>query len=144
MIFGNGEQSRDFTYVANAVEASMLAIDAPEAPGRVYNVGCGERVSINQLLTEVRALLGSDHVEPVHLPPRPADMEHTLADMAQDTATLEWTSQISADLARAVTGRLLEPCGLKLGDVAALLHANLFKPVLMMKERRPAIRTLQG
>ncbi len=56
--------------------------------------------------------------------------------IAQDTASLEWTSQISADLARAVTGALLAPHGLKLGDVAALLHANLFKPVLMMKERQ--------
>jgi 3-oxoacyl-[acyl-carrier-protein] synthase-3 len=56
--------------------------------------------------------------------------------VAQQTAELEWTSQISADLARAVTGALLAPHGLKLGDVAALLHANLFKPVLMMKERQ--------
>ncbi len=56
--------------------------------------------------------------------------------IAQDTASLEWTSQISADLARAVTGALLAPHGLKLGDVAALLHANLFKPLLMMKERQ--------
>jgi 3-oxoacyl-[acyl-carrier-protein] synthase-3 len=55
---------------------------------------------------------------------------------AQATAELEWTSQISADLARQVTAALLEPPGLKLGDIAALMHANLFKPVLMMKERQ--------
>ena len=55
---------------------------------------------------------------------------------AQRTAELEWTSQISADLARQVTGALLDPRGLKLGDIAALLHANLFKPVVMMKERQ--------
>jgi 3-oxoacyl-[acyl-carrier-protein] synthase-3 len=55
---------------------------------------------------------------------------------AQHTADLEWSSQISADLARQVTGALLDLLGAKLGDVAALMHANLFKPVVMMKERQ--------
>ena len=55
---------------------------------------------------------------------------------AQDTATLKWTSQISADLARSVNDRLLTPHGLKPGDIAALMHANLFKPLVVMKERQ--------
>jgi 3-oxoacyl-[acyl-carrier-protein] synthase-3 len=55
---------------------------------------------------------------------------------AQDTATLEWTNQISSDLARQVNDALLAPAGLKLGDIAALMHANLFKPLLVMKERQ--------
>jgi len=55
---------------------------------------------------------------------------------AQETATLDWTSQISSDLARAVNDRLLTPHGLKLGDIAALMHANLFKPLVVMKERQ--------
>ncbi len=55
---------------------------------------------------------------------------------AQDTATLEWTNQISSDLARAVTGQLLALAGLKLGDLAALLHANLYTPLVVMKERQ--------
>jgi 3-oxoacyl-[acyl-carrier-protein] synthase-3 len=55
---------------------------------------------------------------------------------AQDAATLEWTSQISSDLARQVTDQLVEPHGLKLGDIAALMHANLFKPLVVMKERQ--------
>lgn len=55
---------------------------------------------------------------------------------AQDTAALEWTSQISSDLAREVNDQLLGPPGLKLGDIAALLHANLFKPLVVMKERQ--------
>jgi 3-oxoacyl-[acyl-carrier-protein] synthase-3 len=56
--------------------------------------------------------------------------------VAQDTASLEWTREISSDLARRVTVELLDPHGLKLGDVAALAHANLFTPVVMMKERQ--------
>jgi 3-oxoacyl-[acyl-carrier-protein] synthase-3 len=55
---------------------------------------------------------------------------------AQDAATLDWTNQISSDLAREVNDRLLTPHGLKLGDIAALLHANLFKPLVVMKERQ--------
>jgi 3-oxoacyl-[acyl-carrier-protein] synthase III len=55
---------------------------------------------------------------------------------AQRTADLEWTSQISADLAREVNDALLGPPGLKMGDIPALMHANLFKPVVMMKERQ--------
>ena len=55
---------------------------------------------------------------------------------AQETATLEWTSQISADLAKEVNEQLLGAAGLKLGDVTALAHANLFTPLLVMKERQ--------
>jgi 3-oxoacyl-[acyl-carrier-protein] synthase-3 len=55
---------------------------------------------------------------------------------AQDIATLEWTSQISADLAREVNERLLGPLGCKLGDIAALAHANIYKPLVVMKERQ--------
>lgn len=55
---------------------------------------------------------------------------------AQDTATLEWSNEISSDLAREVTGRLLAPHGLKVGDLAVLAHANLFKPLVVMKERQ--------
>ena len=55
---------------------------------------------------------------------------------AQDTATLEWTKEISSDLAREVNDRLLTPHGLKLGDIAGLMHANLFKPLVVMKERQ--------
>jgi 3-oxoacyl-[acyl-carrier-protein] synthase-3 len=59
---------------------------------------------------------------------------------AQDTATLEWTSQISSDLARSVNQQLLAPAGLGLGDIAALLHVNLFRPLLVMKERQAGFR----
>jgi 3-oxoacyl-[acyl-carrier-protein] synthase-3 len=59
---------------------------------------------------------------------------------AQETATLDWTSQISSDLARQVNKQLLAQAGLELGDVAALLHVNLFRPLLVMKERQAGFR----
>lgn len=54
---------------------------------------------------------------------------------AQDVGSLDWTSEISADLAGRVNDRLLEPVGMKLGDVAGLMHSNIFKPLVVMKER---------
>jgi len=62
---------------------------------------------------------------------------------AQDTATLEWTKEISSDLAREVNDRLLTPHGLKLGDIAGLMHANLFKPLVVMKERQAGFSAQQ-
>ncbi len=63
--------------------------------------------------------------------------------IAQETAALEWTNQISSDLARLVNERLLAEPGLKLGDIAALLHANLFTPLVVMKERQAGFSTSQ-
>jgi nucleoside-diphosphate-sugar epimerase len=82
VIYGDGEQSRDFTYVANVVRANILAMDAAGAAGRVYNVACGERVTLNRLADELRDLLGSD-VQPVYAPQRPADIKHSLADLSR-------------------------------------------------------------
>jgi UDP-glucose 4-epimerase len=82
VIFGDGEQSRDFTYVANVVEANLLAVDAPDVAGRIYNVACGERITVNRLVAELRDLLRSD-VEPVYAAPRAGDIPHSLADLAR-------------------------------------------------------------
>jgi 3-oxoacyl-[acyl-carrier-protein] synthase-3 len=69
-------------------------------------------------------------------PGGPACFELLGCATAQDTATLEWSNQISSDLARAVNEQLLAGTGLRLADVAALLHANLFTPLVVMKERQ--------
>ena len=80
VIFGDGEQSRDFTYVSNVVDANLLAIDAPGVAGQVFNVACGRRVTLNHLVGELRELLGAD-VEPVYAEPRAGDIKHSLADL---------------------------------------------------------------
>ncbi len=81
MIFGDGEQSRDFTYVANVIHANLLAMDTPGIAGNVYNVACGERVTVNRLVNELRDVLGVD-VEPVYASRRPGEVEHSLADLS--------------------------------------------------------------
>jgi 3-oxoacyl-[acyl-carrier-protein] synthase-3 len=62
---------------------------------------------------------------------------------AQDTATLDWANEISSDLARVVNDKLLAPAGMKIGDVAALMHNNLFKPLIVMKERQAGFSPAQ-
>jgi nucleoside-diphosphate-sugar epimerase len=60
VIYGDGEQSRDFTFVENVVEANLLATNADGAAGDVFNIACGERISVNQLVDELRSITGQD------------------------------------------------------------------------------------
>ncbi len=76
-------------------------------------------------------------------PGKTASFEVLGCATAQDKATLEWTSQISSDLARDVNDRLLTAAGLELGDLAALLHANLYTPLVVMKERQAGFSASQ-
>jgi nucleoside-diphosphate-sugar epimerase len=94
VIFGDGEQSRDFTYVANVVDANLLAMDAPRAAGGVFNVACGERVTLNLLVSELRDLINPD-VEPVYAAPRAGDIRHSLADLSRARAELSYEPSIT-------------------------------------------------
>ena len=86
-IHGDGLQARDFTYVENVVHANLLAASTEAAAGEVFNVGCGERTTIVELLDAIQDVAGS-RVEPVHLPPRVADIRHSMADIAKARAVL--------------------------------------------------------
>lgn len=92
-VFGDGEQSRDFTYVDNVVDANLLAMDAASAAGKVYNVGCGERVTLNRLVTELNRLTDSRR-EPVYGTPRPGEVRHSLADIAAARAELAYEPRV--------------------------------------------------
>jgi nucleoside-diphosphate-sugar epimerase len=88
-IFGDGEQSRDFTYVANAVHANLLAARRDGAiGGEVINVGTGGRISVNQLARQMAEALGRPDLLPLHLPERAGDLKHSFADMARATSLL--------------------------------------------------------
>lgn len=81
-IHGDGETSRDFTYVDNVVAANLLACEAPkEAAGRVMNIACGERITLNELARVVREAVGRGQ-PPSHGPERPGDVRHSLADIS--------------------------------------------------------------
>ncbi|GAB4343715.1 MAG: SDR family oxidoreductase [Candidatus Abyssubacteria bacterium] len=82
-VHGDGEQSRDFCYVDNAVSANVLACRAPASrvAGKVFNVACGERYTINELVSKLNALMGKD-IAPVYMPPRSGDVRDSLADIS--------------------------------------------------------------
>jgi nucleoside-diphosphate-sugar epimerase len=108
-IYGDGEQSRDFTYVANVVNANVLAMDAPAAAGGVYNIACGERVTLNDLVAELQSLLGTA-IEPVYTKARVADVRHSLADISRAWVDLgyEPTVRLREGLERTIQHFQLE------------------------------------
>ena len=79
-IYGDGEQSRDFTYGEHVVHANILAATAEEAPGWVVNIGCGTRMTLNKLASVIAELLGTD-LPPAYADPRPGDVLHSHADL---------------------------------------------------------------
>ena len=92
-IFGDGEQTRDFTYVDNAVEATLRAADAEGASGRIFNVACGERISLNQIVEELSGLVDQP-LDPVHLEDRAGDVRHSLADIGSAREVLGYEPQV--------------------------------------------------
>jgi UDP-glucose 4-epimerase len=92
-VFGDGEQSRDFTYVEDVVEANVLAMEADGVAGQVLNIACGERTTVNRLLEVLGEVLEAA-AEPVNAPPRPGEVRHSLADIGRARAVLGWKPQV--------------------------------------------------
>jgi len=102
-IHGDGEQTRDFTYVTNVVDGVLRACDAPGASGEVINVATGGRISLNHLFRSVRDLMGAT-VEPVYAAARPGDVRDSQADIQKAEALLGYQPTVSfeAGLARTI------------------------------------------
>ncbi len=81
VIYGDGEQSRDFTYIDNAVQANILAAETAVS-GEAFNVGSGDRVTINELIDQLNDLLRTER-DPIYDDPRPGDVRHSLADISK-------------------------------------------------------------
>jgi nucleoside-diphosphate-sugar epimerase len=88
-IYGDGNQTRDFTYVANVVDGVLRASQSPKASGHVINVATGGRVSLNQLFQALRELIGSS-VEPVYAEPRAGDVRDSQADISRARELLDY------------------------------------------------------
>ena len=93
-VFGDGEQTSDFTYVENAVQANLLACEAPNASGKVFNVGVGGRVSLNEVLRELRKITGKA-LEAKYEPPRDGDIRDSQADISRAREFLGYEPQVS-------------------------------------------------
>jgi nucleoside-diphosphate-sugar epimerase len=106
-IFGDGEQTRDFTFVTNVVQANLQALTcAPAACGKAYNIACGQATSLNELFRLLRDAAGEEArgIEPTYEPPQKGDVRHSLASIAAARAHLgyEPAVELAEGLARTV------------------------------------------
>lgn len=80
-VYGDGEQTRDFTFIENVVRANLAAAQAPKVDGEVINIACGEHVTVNAICSEINRLLGKS-VKANYVPPRAGDIKHSWADIS--------------------------------------------------------------
>jgi UDP-glucose 4-epimerase len=121
IIYGDGSQSRDFTYVENAVQAALAAALSPHAAGNVYNIGTGVTTTILDLVGHLNDLLGRK-IEPFHKPARPGDVRNSQADIWAARRDLDYEPSVSLVDGLRMTVRILsipERAGMKRGHPAA-------------------------
>jgi len=95
-IYGDGEQSRDFTYIENVVRANLLAARAEGAAGEMMNFACGERYTLNEILEKLQEIMKTD-IKPIFADPRPGDVKHSLADTRKSRELLGYTPHVSLE-----------------------------------------------
>lgn len=102
IIYGDGEQTRDFTFVKNVVHGNLLAAEVPLASGRVFNIADGRRISLRQLIASLARALGCE-VQPEFQPPRVGDVRDSLADINQARRILGYEPSIDFDAGLAMS-----------------------------------------
>jgi nucleoside-diphosphate-sugar epimerase len=96
IVFGDGEQTRDFTYIDNVVDANLLAAAAKKTCGEVINCACGDSVTVNHVIAKINELLGMD-VAPTYTDPRPGDVRDSLADISLAKKLIGYEPQVDFD-----------------------------------------------
>ena len=96
IIYGDGEQSRDFTYIENVVAANLAAAVAPNAAGETINIACGLRITVNELARKIGALLGKA-AQPHYEAGRAGDVKHSLADISKAAQLLNYANLVDID-----------------------------------------------
>jgi len=93
-IYGDGTQSRDFTYVDNVVDANLLAARAKQTKGEVINIACGQAVTVNEIIGMINELCDKN-IRPIYTAPRPGDVKHSLADISLAKKLIAFTPKVS-------------------------------------------------
>jgi nucleoside-diphosphate-sugar epimerase len=93
-VYGDGEQTRDFTFVANVVEANWKAATHPKAVGEAFNIGCGNKTSLNELIDHLNAIMGKG-IKPNYEPARQGDVRHSVADISKSEKIMDYVPPIS-------------------------------------------------
>lgn len=97
VIYGDGEQSRDFTYIANVIDANLRAAQSHAAAGKVINIGNGKSVTINELLNTLKKLCGQPEAAAEYAPERSGDIRHSLADLSQAAELLGYAPKVGLE-----------------------------------------------
>jgi len=95
IIYGDGEQTRDFVYIQNVIEANMLALKSKNAAGEVFNIGTGTNVSVNQLAVLLKGMMNRKNMKNVYADPRPTDIRHGYADISKAKKILGYNPKFS-------------------------------------------------
>jgi UDP-glucose 4-epimerase len=95
IIFGDGEQTRDFVYIQDIVEANVLALKCEEVAGEIFNIGTGAATTINQLASVLLEITNKTHLEITHSKPRKGDIMHSVADISKARKKLGYSPKIS-------------------------------------------------
>lgn len=93
-VYGDGEQSRDFTFVKNVVNANIAASERQGISGSLINVACGMRITLNELINELNVILGTN-LQPIYFEPRAGDIKHSLADIKRANKLLDYSPEVS-------------------------------------------------
>jgi nucleoside-diphosphate-sugar epimerase len=94
IIFGDGEQTRDFVYVGDAAEATLLALNRDGVAGNVFNIGTGKVVTINQLCKIFLELAGKEHLKPIFMDAKPSEVRNSQADIKRATKLLGYRHKV--------------------------------------------------
>ncbi len=92
-VYGDGEQSRDFTFIENVVEANILSCKNDRASGKIFNIACGNRYTINKLIAEISAITGIN-ANPVFIESRRGDIKHSLADISSAREAINYKPKV--------------------------------------------------
>ena len=95
IIYGDGEQTRDFVYIQDVVEANMLALNTKNAAGEVFNIGTGTNISVNQVAEILKDIMNRKDLKNVHADPRPTDIRHGYADISKAKRMLGFQPKVS-------------------------------------------------
>lgn len=123
-IFGDGEQTRDFTYISDVVAGIEAALKAPALKGAALNISGGRTVTVNELVRSLLRICGREDLRPVHLPAQPGDVDHTWGDPSSAEELLGWQARVGieeglrkyVDWYRSNGERATELCGAERGE----------------------------
>ena len=96
IVYGDGEQTRDFTFVSNVVDANWKAATSPNVAGQAFNIGCGLRTSLNQLIGILNKILGTQ-IKPIYEPARQGDVRDSLADIGKARTMLGYSPAVALE-----------------------------------------------